>query len=679
MDMKHMHHDQQMKMGDSMEHMDGMSMDHSMGNMSMMHMGNLKQKFWYSLILSLPILFCAPAMGVWLPFQFSFSGSQFVVIIFATILFFYGGWPFLTSAIGELKEHQPAMMTLISLGITTAYGYSLYAFIINNFVNPAAHVMDFFWELATLILIMLLGHWVEMNSLMSANDSVADLASLLPDHVQVKQDDQWTEVPLNQVAKGDVVLVKAGASIPLDGQVIDGQSAVNESLVTGETRLLKRKQGSSVIGGSINNDQTLTIKVTKTAQNGFIANVSQLVQTAQTAKSNLQSLADKVSGWLFYAAVVVGLLAFIIWSILNNVQTGFLRLVTVLVIACPHALGLAIPLVNACSTSLGAKNGLLVRNRKVIDLSPQIDYVVLDKTGTLTEGKFQVHQYESLVSDLNDQKLLALMAALERQSSHPIAKSIVKKAQQQQVLELTAQNVTNLTGHGLKGEIAGKEYQLVNQQSLKEQHLTIPELAVSELTLSYLVCEQQVLGYVAIGDQLKPSAKKLIQQLKEQKITPLMLTGDNESVAKKVADQLEISEYKANLLPQDKNQIIQELQQAGHHVLMTGDGINDAPSLAQADIGVAIGAGTDVAIDAADVVLVKSDPLDIMKFFLLAKNTHRKTIQNLWWGAGYNIIALPLAAGILAPIGIILSPALGAILMSLSTVVVAINASLLKF
>ncbi|MDF7639001.1 copper-translocating P-type ATPase [Lactobacillus sp. ESL0791] len=690
MEMDHEMHDHQginmdhgMQMGHEMHDHHDMMMDIGHGDMMMhgghmMHMGNLKRKFWVSLILSLPILFLAPAMGVHLPFQFSFTGSNWVVLLFATILFFYGGEPFLKGAGYELKDKHPEMMTLVALGITTSYIYSLYAFVQNDLLHSSMHVMDFFWELATLILIMLLGHWIEMNSMMKADSSVNDLAKLLPDRVHVQADGKITDVPINNVKKDTTILVKAGESIPLDGVVLAGESNVNESLVTGEARAVTRKKNDKVVGGAINGAGTLTVKVTSAANSGFLANVNKLVQESQMNKSKLQSLADKVSGWLFYAALVFGIIALIVWASINGIADGLERMVTVLVIACPHALGLAIPLVNAKSTSLGARNGLLVRNRNVIDASSKINYLLLDKTGTLTEGKFTVREYQTLNSQISKQQLLQLIASLEQSSTHPIAQSILQYAKQEKITLLGLSASKNLAGQGVSGVINGADYQLVNEKSARQQVKEFPKINVSSYTVSYLLQDGQLLGYIAVGDEIKPSAYQLIKQIKKLNIIPVMLTGDNQQAAQKIAAKLGINEVRAELLPTDKQKVVTELQAKGNKVMMVGDGINDAPSLAKADIGVAIGAGTDVAIDSADVILVNSNPLDIINFLKLAKNTHRKTVQNLWWGAGYNIVAIPLAAGILAPLGLVLDPAVGAILMSLSTVIVAINAETLK-
>ncbi len=644
----------------------------------MMHMGNLKRKFWLSLILSLPIIFLSPAMGVHLPFQFSFPGSEWVVAIFATILYFYGGEPFLSGAFYEIKAKKPEMMTLISLGITTAYIYSIYAFVENNLLSSKVHVMDFFWELATLILIMLLGHWIEMKSVMNANSSVHDLAKLLPDKVHVQNNGRTEDVAINAVQKNAVILVKAGESIPLDGVVLNGSSQVNESLVTGESSAVTRKENDKVIGGSINGSGTLTVKVTSSANSGFLANVNKLVQSSQMNKSRLQNLADRVSSWLFYAALVFGIIALIVWTSLRGISGGLERMVTVLVIACPHALGLAIPLVNAKSTSIGAKNGLLIRNRNVISVSSKINYLLLDKTGTLTEGKFQVRKYDSLNKEYDSAEIIKLIASLEQDSNHPIAQSILQFAKEKNIELYPLSNSKTLDGKGVSGTLNGKEYQLVNEKAARSLVSHFPEIDALNYTSSYLVAENELLGYVAVGDEIKKNAAALIKQIKDLNITPVMLTGDNEKVAQSIAQKLKISEVHSGLMPADKQKIVAQLQEKGNKVMMVGDGINDAPSLAKADIGVAIGAGTDVAVDSADVVLVNSEPLDIISFLNLAQHTQRKTIENLWWGAGYNIIALPLAAGILAPWGILLSPAVGAILMSLSTVIVAINAETLK-
>ena len=668
-------------MNHSMDNTSSMNMggqDMMMHGGHMMHMGNLKKKFWVSVVLSLPIIFLSPAMGVHLPFQFSFSGSEWVVALFATILYFYGGQPFLSGAYYEIKAKKPEMMTLISLGITTAYIYSLYAFIKNDLLNSKVHVMDFFWELATLILIMLLGHLIEMNSVMNANSSVHDLAKLLPDKVHVQHNGQTMDMAINDVQKDAVILVKAGESIPLDGVILNGSSQVNESLVTGESREVTRQKDDKVIGGSINGSGTLTVKVTNSANSGFLASVNKLVQSSQMNKSKLQNLADRVSSWLFYAALIFGIIALLVWTSLRGIAGGLERMVTVLVIACPHALGLAIPLVNAKSTSIGAQNGLLIRNRNVISISSKINYLLLDKTGTLTQGKFQVRKYNTLSKSYNADEVIKLIASLEQDSNHPIAQSILQFTKEKKIELYALSDSKTLAGKGVSGTINGQEYQLVNEKTAREIVKNFPQVDSLNYTSSYLIKGNELLGYVAVGDEIKKNAASLIKQIKALNITPVMLTGDNEKVAQNIAQKLGITEVHSGLMPADKQKIVATLQNQGNKVMMVGDGINDAPSLAKADIGVAIGAGTDVAVDSADVILVNSEPLDIISFLKLAQHTQRKTVQNLWWGAGYNIVALPLAAGILAPVGILLSPAVGAILMSFSTIIVAINAETLK-
>ena len=660
-------------------HMDHSNMDHGGGHM--MHMGNLKQKFWVSLIVMIPVLLLAQFMGMnihlgVIELPIVFPGSDWVVLVLSSFLFFYGGWPFLTGAKAELQQRQPAMMTLIAMGITVAYGYSLYAFLMNNFIAPNGMVMDFFWELATLIVIMLLGHWIEMNAVMAAGNAVEKLAALLPNQAHVVHGDHVMDMPLSEVQVGARLRVLAGEQMPADGQVVSGNSSVNESLVTGEAKAIRKAEGDQVIGGSVNGDGVIEIKVTGTGESGYLSQVMKLVQSAQANKSKAEGMADKVAGWLFYAALAVGLLAFFLW-LPSGAAVAFERMVTVFIIACPHALGLAIPLVIARSTSIGATNGLLIRNRQALETAKRAQFILMDKTGTLTEGKFTVAKTIAFTG--HDQtQVLSVMAALENHSEHPLATGI-KAAAKQQALNLPdAKNVQVLKGIGLEGEIDGQRYTIVNARYLKDHHLAYDEAQADQLagagnSLAFLIQDDQVLGMVAEGDQLKPSSKSFVAALKQQGITPVMLTGDNHETAKKVADQLGITDFQAELKPEDKVAQVEAYQKRGV-VMMVGDGVNDAPSLAQADIGVAIGAGTDVAIDTADVVLVHSDPADILNFLSLAKATNRKMVQNLWWGAGYNILAIPLAAGILAPVGFILSPAVGAAIMSLSTIVVALNA-----
>lgn len=649
------------------------------------HHGNFKVKFFVSLIFAIPIILLSPMMGVKLPFQFTFPGSEWVVLILGTILFFYGGKPFLSGGKDEIATKKPGMMTLVALGISVAYIYSLYAFYMNNFSSATGHTMDFFWELATLILIMLLGHWIEMNAVGNAGDALKKMAELLPNSaIKVMDNGQREEVKISDIMTDDIVEVKAGESIPTDGIIVQGQTSIDESLVTGESKKVQKNQNDNVIGGSINGSGTIQVKVTAVGEDGYLSQVMGLVNQAQNDKSSAELLSDKVAGYLFYFAVIVGVISFIVWMLIqNDVDFALERLVTVLVIACPHALGLAIPLVTARSTSIGAHNGLIIKNRESVEIAQHIDYVMMDKTGTLTEGNFSVNHYESFKNDLSNDTILSLFASLESQSNHPLAISIVDFAKSKNVSFTNPQDVNNIPGVGLEGLIDNKTYKITNVSYLDKHKLNYDDdlftkLAQQGNSISYLIEDQQVIGMIAQGDQIKESSKQMIADLLSRNITPVMLTGDNNEVAHAVAKELGISDVHAQLMPEDKESIIKDYQSDGNKVMMVGDGINDAPSLIRADIGIAIGAGTDVAVDSGDIILVKSNPSDIIHFLTLSNNTMRKMVQNLWWGAGYNIVAVPLAAGVLAFIGLILSPAIGAILMSLSTIIVAINAFTLK-
>ncbi|HFN1954337.1 TPA: copper/silver-translocating P-type ATPase CopB, partial [Enterococcus faecium] len=693
MEMKHDHSqmDHSMHMGHNhgdianskqMDH--SMHMDHDHGGMDhSMHMGNFKQKFWLSLILAIPIILFSPMMGMEFPFQVTFPGSDWLVLILATILFIYGGQPFLSGAKMELKQKSPAMMTLIAMGITVAYIYSVYSFIA-NLLNPHTHVMDFFWELATLIVIMLLGHWIEMNAVSNASNALQKLAELLPESVKrLTKDGKEETVSLKEVNEGDRLIVRSGDKMPTDGVILKGETIVDESAVTGESRGIKKQANDKVIGGSINGDGTIEIEVTGTGENGYLAKVMEMVRKAQGEKSKLESLSDKVAKWLFYVALIVGILAFIAWLFLTDLPNALERMVTVFIIACPHALGLAIPLVVARSTSIAAKNGLLLKNRNALEQANDLDVIMLDKTGTLTEGKFTVTGVEVLDDAFNKNEILQYLGALEANANHPLAVGIMNYLKEHEIKPYQAENLKNLSGVGLEATVKNQQVKIVNEKEVERLGLNVEQALLKPYqeqgnTISFLILENHLAAIVALGDVVKTEAKEFIRTLKERKITPVMLTGDNKNAAQAVADYLGIEEYYGGLLPDDKEAVVQKYLDQGKKVIMVGDGINDAPSLARASIGMAIGAGTDIAIDSADVVLTNSDPKDILHFLDLAKQTRKKMIQNLWWGAGYNILAIPLAAGILAPIGIILSPAVGAVLMSLSTVVVALNALTLK-
>lgn len=656
---------------DHMEHMD--------------HMGNLKLKFWVCLVVSVPILLLSPMMGIHFPFRIVFAGSDWVVMALATFLFFYGGKPFFDGTTAELKKRKPAMMTLVSMGISVAWFYSLFAFVWDRLDRTTAVHMDFFWELATLILIMLLGHLIEMKAVGDAGDALKKMAELLPSTAHlVSGNGKSVDVAIGNLEIGDKVMVRAGEKIPADGTVVSGSSTVNESMVTGEAKAVPVFAGKKVIGGSINGSGTVTLEVTGTGESGYLAQVMKLVSDARKEKSEMENLSDKVARALFYVALGTGIAAFLVWfGITRDVDTALLRLVTVLIIACPHALGLAIPLVVARLTSLAASNGLLIRNRHAVERAKAIRVAAMDKTGTLTEGNFTVTTVKSLAQGWSDEKVLKVMAALESESGHPLAAGILDGARQKNLTLPDASDVKTIEGVGLSGTVEGRQVGIVTASYLDDRHLPYSENEFRELShqgnsVSYLLSDDQVVGLVAEGDGIKPDARKTVEALKNMGIEPVMLTGDNEGFARSVAKRVGITDYHASLLPEDKEKVIESYQHGNRPVMMVGDGVNDAPALARADIGIAIGAGTDVAIDSADVILVRSDPYDAVQFLNLANSASRKIVQNLWWGAGYNIVAIPLAAGILAPAGIVLSPAVGAVLMSVSTVIVAINAMTLK-
>lgn len=648
------------------------------------HVQMFKQKFFRSLFLAVPILFLAPMMGKTLPFQLSFPGSDWLVMILGTILFFYGGQPFLSGATDELKAKKPAMMTLISLGLIVSYVYSMYAFLMTTILKSDVMIMDFFWELASLIIIMLLGHWIEMKAVGNAGNALHEMAALLPNDAILLKNNDTVTVPINQVTVGQQVIVSAGENIPVDGDIISGETTVNEAFITGEAIDVPKKEGDKVIGGSTNGNGTITVLVTQVGEDGYLSQVMALVEQAQSEQSKSETLSNKVAGWLFYIALVVGIIAFISWFyITKDLNIALERLVTVLIIACPHALGLAIPLVVARSTSIGAKNGLLVKDRQALEIAQKVTVVFMDKTGTLTEGDFTVTDVTSFVPFSTDNDILRIAAALETHSTHPLAKGIVDYAYQRGIEPLIATNVTTIPGTGLAGIVDQHHYQIVNRAYLEQHQLAYDQDNFNDLSqhgysISYLISGTDILGVISLGDKIKPHAKEMIDYLKKENMLPVMLTGDNQASGHAVAQFLGIETVHAELMPEDKEQIIADYHRKGYVSLMVGDGINDAPSLARANIGIAIGAGTDVAIDSAEIILTKSNPNDMIHFFQLAKQTTRKMVQNLWWGAGYNILAIPLAAGVLAPIEILLSPAFGSVLMSLSTVIVAINAMLLS-
>ena len=666
----HAHHEQQVEDG---HHGDHEHHDHEGGHDHHHHHGNFKELFLKSLPIGLIIMLISPMMGITLPLQFTFLYSDILAVILSTGLLFYGGKPFYQGAIDEFKQKQPGMMALVSLGISVSYFYSVYAVIARY--TTGEHVMDFFFEFASLILIMLLGHWIEMKAVGEAGDAQQSLAELLPKDAHVVLDnDEIKTRPVTELKVGDVVRVQAGESIPADGTITRGETRVNEALLTGESKPVEKTVGDDVIGGSTNGEGAIYLEVKETGDKSFISQVQTLIGQAQNQPSRAENMAQKVAGWLFYIAVVAAILAFFVWLFTVDLQTAVLFTITTLVIACPHALGLAIPLVVARSTSLGASRGLLVKDRHALELAKNADVMVLDKTGTLTTGEFKVLSVTALTDHYSEDEVTALMAGIEGGSSHPIAQSIIEYADNKTIKSTPFDSVDIISGSGVKGQANGKNYELI---SLKAYGKDISVDKPAGATLSVLVEEGEAIGAIALGDEIKESSSDLIQALKDNGITPLMATGDNEEAAKSVAAELGM-DYKANQSPQDKYELVEKLQSEGKTVVMVGDGVNDAPSLALADVGVAIGAGTQVALDSADVILTQSDPGDIESFVELANKTTRKMKQNLAWGAGYNFLAIPLAAGVLAPIGISLTPAVGAILMSLSTVIVAVNAIFLR-
>ena len=675
-DMDHSKHDHNEMKHSQMDHskMDHSEMDHgAMGGHAHHHHGSFKDIFLKSLPLGIAILLITPLMGIQLPFQIIFPYADVVAAVLATILYIFGGKPFLMGAKDEFNSKVPGMMSLITLGITVSYAYSVYA-VAARYVTGEP-VMDFFFEFTTLILIMLLGHWIEMKALGEAGNAQKALAELVPKDAHVVLEDDSIETrPVADLQVGDLIRVQAGENVPADGTIQRGESRVNEALVTGESKPIEKNPGDEVIGGSTNGDGVLYVEIKQTGDKSFISQVQTLISQAQSQPSRAENLAQKVAGWLFYIAVIAALIALVIWMVIADVPTAVIFTVTTLVIACPHALGLAIPLVTARSTSLGASRGLLVKDRDALELTTNADVMVLDKTGTLTTGEFKVLDVELFNDKYTKDEIVALLSGIEGGSSHPIAQSIISYAEHQGIRPVSFDSIDVMSGAGVEGQANGHRYQLISQKAYgRNLDMDIPKGA----TISVLVENDEAIGAVALGDELKPTSKDLIQALKKNKIQPIMATGDNEKAAQGAAEILGI-DYLANQSPQDKYELVEKLKAEGKKVIMVGDGVNDAPSLALADVGIAIGAGTQVALDSADIILTQSDPGDIASFIELAQKTTRKMKENLVWGAGYNFIAIPIAAGILAPIGITLSPAVAAVLMSLSTVIVAINAMTLK-
>lgn len=657
-----------------------LSMDHEQHDKHASHSAAMfKERFWLSLALTFPVVVYSPMIQSWFHFTPpSFFMSEYLPLIFSTILMLYAGSVFIKGAWDELHAKQPGMMTLISLAISVSYIYS----IIVTFTSTGH---DFFWELATLITIMILGHWLEMNSIQKAEGALDDLAKLLPDTAEkiVKGDIKTVEV--NTLKVGDVILVRPGASIPIDGKIIEGASSVNEAAITGESQPVSKRVGDEAVGGTINQDGALTVKVTKVGDKTTLAGIMQLVREAQASRSNGQALADKAAFVLTIIAVVTSILTFVVWLLLADAYIAVERAVTVMIIACPHALGLAIPLVVAISTSLAAKNGLLIRKRNALETARTVQWVLFDKTGTLTKGEHSVTR-TAHSARISKKDFLQIAASIEAASEHVIGKGIVAYAKQQDVDTVSVTDFTAIAGVGVQARYNDATYKVVSARYLEEQSLSLPTDLQDMIAKAhgkgetdvYLVKEKEVLGVFSLADEIKPEAKAAIEALHNRNIKTAMITGDSNKVAQQVAQRLYIDTVFSEVKPGDKAEKVKELQSSGEVVAMVGDGINDAPALTQADIGIAIGAGTDIAIKSADVILMRSDPRDVVKIIELSHATWNKMVQNLIWATGYNIIAIPLAAGVLAFAGILLSPAAGAILMSLSTVVVALNAQLLR-
>ncbi len=638
---------------------------------------DFRKRFWISLVLTLPILILSPMLQTLAGLReaISFPGDIYVLFGFSSAVFFYGGWPFLKGFFEEIKSKRPGMMTLISVAIATAYLYS-------SAVVFGLTGKMFFWELASLIDIMLLGHWIEMKSVMGASRALEELAKLMPsDAHKLMPDGNVKDVPLSELAVNDKVLIKPGEKIPADGVIVNGESSVDEALLTGESAPVDKKAGEKVIGGSINGEGSLTLEVKGTGKDSFLSQVINLVKQAQESKSKTQDLANTAALWLTIIALGVGVITLFVWLVIIGKDFAFAieRTVTVMVITCPHALGLAVPLVVAVSTALAAKNGLLIRNRVSFESARKLQAIIFDKTGTLTEGRFGVTDTLVFSQDIDEDTLRQYAASVDAYSEHPIAKAIAASSKK----KLPVDNFKSIPGKGAEGKVEGREIKVVSPGFLREQNIALTDKRIEPMqaqgkTVVFVLVDGKLKGAIALADIVRPEAKQTIDALKKLNIRCMMLTGDNKATAKWVSDQVGLDEYFAEVLPQDKASKVKEVQSRGILVAMTGDGVNDAPALAQADLGIAIGAGSDVAIETADVILVRSNPLDVVAILKLSRATYRKMVQNLLWATGYNTFAIPLAAGVFYSFGILLTPAMGAVLMSASTVIVAINARLLK-
>ena len=648
------------------------SHDHS-GHHAMM-IKDFRKRFWVSLAATVPILVLSPMIQNLLGYDLTFSFSGYVLFALSAFVYFYGGWPFLAGLVDELKKKQPGMMTLIAVAITVAFGYS-------SATTFGLEGKKFFWELATLIDIMLLGHWIEMKSVMGASRSLQKLVEMMPAEAHLAEDGDTRDVKVDELKKDDVVLVRPGEKIPVDGIITEGESSVNESMVTGESKPAKKSKDEKVIGGTINGNGSLKVKVQQVGDEAYLSKVINMVREAQDKKSNTQHLADRIAFWLTIIALTVGFGTLTVWLILDKPFVFALeRMASVMVITCPHALGLAVPLVVAISTSVSARNGLLIRNRTAFENSRKISLLAFDKTGTLTKGNFGVTRFGALDSKRDDKEILKLAGALESKSEHPLAIGIMDKIKEEEIEIPGAENFNAITGKGIEADVDNKKVKVVSPGYLEEQNIEIPEKASAneQETVVFVLVDKELAGYIAMADEIRETSEEAVNTLKSNGIKVYMMTGDNEKVAKSVSDALGLDGYFAGILPDQKLEKIEEFQKNGEYVAMTGDGINDAPALATADVGIAVGSGTDVAAETADIILVNSDPKDIASLVVFGKETYKKMIQNFAWATGYNVVAIPLAAGVLYSAGILINPALGAILMSLSTVIVAVNAQFLR-
>ncbi len=683
MDHSKMKHDKEdhSKMDHSKMSHSKMEHDHSNAPMGVaghdhhkMMIEDFRKRFWVTLFLTIPILFLSPMIQDFFGLEFLFPGNQYILFALSSVVYFYGGLPFLKGFWSEVRKGNPGMMTLIAMAISVAYFYS-------SATVFGLRGVDFFWELATLIAIMLVGHWIEMKSVLGASKALQLLVSMMPADAHRVDGDKIIDIKLEELQKNDIILIKPGEKVPADGIIVEGTSYLNESMLTGESKPVKKEETDKVIGGSVNGNGSIKVKVEHTGKDSYLNKVIKMVEEAQKTKSKMQNLSDRAAKWLTYIALAIGFGTLAVWLILGFPFVFALeRMVTVMVIACPHALGLAIPLVVAISTAVSAQNGLLIRNRTAFEESRKISVLLFDKTGTLTKGDFGVTRIESVDKKYAAEEVLRLASALEQSSEHPIAVGIIKKVKEDKISIPTPENFNAIIGKGVEANVEGKQVKVVSPGYLRDEKISIPEDAYSDAaeTVVFVLIEGQLAGYIALADEIRPESAEAIKTFKSNDIKVYMATGDNEKTAKAVSDKLGLDGYYSEVLPHQKVNIVKEFQANNEFVAMTGDGVNDAPALAQANVGIAVGSGTDVAAETADIILVNSNPQDIANLILFGKATYNKMIQNIIWATGYNVVAIPLAAGVLYSSGFVLGPAVGAVFMSLSTIIVAFNAQLLK-